>query len=133
MVDTSLSPSNQTYVKRKINTDAFITVSNTSGTFCRVKLAQYDITTDESLLPWQETKNEQYYYVENIQSTKTEIQSSNNIPLASEALATIRIEKSSKKIIVERSYQKLDEMLSYIGGLFGIIVGFLYYLINDYN
>lgn len=38
-----------------------------------------------------------------------------------------------KHILVERKVGKLDDLLSYVGGLFAIIIGFLAIFISSFN
>lgn len=45
----------------------------------------------------------------------------------------IYITMNRKLIIIERSVGKFDEMLSYAGGLFSIIAGFLKFFMFSYN
>ena len=40
---------------------------------------------------------------------------------------------SDEKVIVKREVGKLDDMLSYVGGLFSLIVGFLAFFMMSYN
>lgn len=48
-------------------------------------------------------------------------------------LVTIKIFFTSNRTIINRKLGKLDEMLSYVGGLFAIIIGFFGFFLNSYN
>ena len=48
-------------------------------------------------------------------------------------LINTRISFQPKTTIAERTLGKLDDMLSYAGGLFGIITGFLAFFLQSYN
>lgn len=43
------------------------------------------------------------------------------------------IRKSDTTLEISRSFRKIDDMLSYIGGLFGIIVAALGFILNYYH
>lgn len=45
----------------------------------------------------------------------------------------IQIEKARTIYQVSRVHDKLDEMLSYAGGLFSLLFGFLFFFIGSYN
>lgn len=46
--------------------------------------------------------------------------------------ATVVLRRSSTTIIVDRSFKKVDETLSYIGGLFGFVMIALIFM-NEYT
>ena len=48
-------------------------------------------------------------------------------------LINARISFQPKTTVAERTLGKLDDMLSYAGGLFGIIIGFLTLFLASYN
>lgn len=39
----------------------------------------------------------------------------------------------NKKKIIKRTIGKIDQVISYTGGLFGIIIGVFIFVINSYN
>ena len=45
----------------------------------------------------------------------------------------LEIDKSTKVHKVDRSFGKLDDMLSYVGGLFGLLMSAIVFLFADYN
>lgn len=45
----------------------------------------------------------------------------------------MKLEKSTKKFTVEREYGKIDDMLSYVGGLFGLLFYCIQFVMSSYN
>ena len=45
----------------------------------------------------------------------------------------LKMEKSTRKFSVEREHGKIDDMLSYVGGLFGLIFYCVQFFIGSYN
>jgi hypothetical protein len=41
--------------------------------------------------------------------------------------------KSDQKLYVSRVYRKLDDLFSYLGGLFGILASFFGFVLINYN
>ena len=50
-----------------------------------------------------------------------------------EEFIDVKIVMNQNKVIVEREVGKFDDMLSYAGGLFAIIIGFLAFFMSSYN
>ena len=49
------------------------------------------------------------------------------------SIAWIDIERSINFYRVERSYGKIDDVLSYVGGLFGLLMSVIVFIMSDYN
>lgn len=43
------------------------------------------------------------------------------------------IEKSRKVTSISRLHEKIDTMLSYVGGLFALLFGWIFFFISSYN
>ena len=54
------------------------------------------------------------------------------VPVPNRPLVQLRIMKSSEKTTYTRSFNKVDEYLSYVGGLIGTIIGFMF-IMEKYN
>jgi hypothetical protein len=92
-------------------------------------MEDFTITTDESIIPFATNKVETGGIVtKNCIKNHYEIDPSNPAPLYS----TMMFFKSPISKSIDRSFQKIDEILSYIGGLFGTIAICLF-LVNIYN
>ena len=90
-------------------------------------MSDYSITTDDSITPLQDIKTESGgIIIDNAIKNRYEISADNSV------YCTFFIYKSPLSYEINRSYEKLDEILSYIGGLFGTIVLMLF-IIRIYN
>jgi len=45
----------------------------------------------------------------------------------------LKLEKSTKKLTVDREYGKIDDLLSYVGGLFGLLFYCIQFFLQSYN
>lgn len=78
--------------------------------------SEYSIETDHSIFPWASTSTDDG--VINIEPTNSQVFS----VLNTTTYAKIYLRKSSERLDVSRSFQKLDQTLSYIGGLLGTVI-----------
>ena len=92
--------------------------SVTEGVNANLFMATYTITTDESIYPIEEVKNDTGGVVTNLAQI-------HNYGVMQDEYLKFYLRKSSKDILVERSFKKIDDPLSYIGGLFSAILGVL--------
>ena len=77
-------------------------------------------------MPWEEIKTEKGYYFKEFFETDYESQS--HLPYA---FFTIFFSDQYK--VIHRTVGKIDEVLSYAGGLFSIIISFLGFFLLSYN
>lgn len=89
--------------------------------------ATYNVTTDTSFTPLNEeiTESGIYIHSSNIMTMPT--------PNHSKVLSEGFIVGSSIHKYIGRTYGKLDEILSYVGGLFSIILSFVGFFILSFN
>ena len=83
----------------------------------QVFFGTYEINTDKNFLPYQDITTEQGYYV-------------------SEAITTTMINflmASPISKVIDRKYGKVDEVLSYVGGLYGSVIGFIGICLLSFN
>ena len=81
--------------------------------------------TDKSFLPYEDIEKETgNYFVE----ANTASFDRKNLTI----FVQIEVSMSAKKIYIERSFGKIDDRLSYIGGLFEIVIIFLSFFICSY-
>lgn len=102
-----------------------MTIGYITGSRGFVKMGYYNITTDNSIWPYVDSTTETGHYVESF--------STHTIELFSTHYIKVFIEKSRKIMTVSRAHTKLDNMLSYVGGLFALLFGWLYFFIASYN
>lgn len=58
---------------------------------------------------------------------------SNSVSLSSDIYMSVDIYKSTKELTVTRSVVKVDEMLSYVGGLFGLLFVAISFFLSSFN
>lgn len=90
-------------------------------------LSEYEMSTDQTLWPWNDIKVEKGIIVD-----KNDNEQWNYIPSGS-TISNVYLRKGDNKIYINRSFRKLDDMLSYIGGLFGIIAVVVGVLLTYYS
>jgi hypothetical protein len=87
---------------------------------------QYDVETDETILPWQVYSNDDGVKTDDIAVGQ------NYRMTAGDQYFKFYLRKGAANYQYGRSFQKIDETLSYIGGLFGTLAIFLMFL-NTYS
>lgn len=90
-------------------------------------ISQYEIETDESLWPISDIQITKGIYID--RSAKEEFIHS----VQDGTLARFYVRKSDQKLKIVRSYRKLDDMFSYLGGLFGLLAVAFGFVITHYN
>lgn len=103
--------------------------SANAGEECTLMMEDFTITTDESIIPFTEVKEEKGGIITQ-KCIKNRYTLDPNDPAA--LYSTMTIFKSPNSQTIDRSFQKIDEILSYIGGLFGTIA-ICFFLVNVYN
>jgi hypothetical protein len=86
-------------------------------------MSDYEIVTDDSISPFEKLITETGGIIEN-----GAIKNRYELGEDSMTYATFFIFKSPLSVKIVRGYQKLDDILSYIGGLFGTLVACLFVL-----
>jgi len=98
----------------------------TLGTSCNFFLQTYTINTDNSLLPFEDISSQSGGFTD-APALMTTYQPSQN------EFMRFYIRKSPAEQIYTRSFFKLDDLLSYIGGLFGLIAMIVQMPLSYYN
>lgn len=88
----------------------------------------YEINTDTSFLPWEVQDYKTGHYVTE-SLTNDYVNNNYTLPLFFEAF----VYASPVHKIITRSYGKLDDVLSYVGGLFGIVMSFFSFFLMSFN
>lgn len=99
--------------------------TNTNGVNANLFITSYSVSTDESIYPVQDIQTVTGGIV-------TSLAQMHNYQVQSDEYLKFYLRKSSQDIEVERSFRKVDETLSYIGGLFSAILGILI-MVNFFN
>ncbi len=128
-INPLLNSDSQEYLSYYLEDSNYVIFSATGGEECQLWMEDFTITTDESILPFSEENVETGGIVtKNCIKNHYEISANDTAPLYS----TITFFKSPISRTINRSFQKIDEILSYVGGLFGTIAICLF-LANTYN
>ena len=124
-VNTLISETDVAPTEKTLEKDIHLTFGSFTGTRGRIILGRYDIQTDESIWPFEMTVDEEGHYIEGFYTNTIEIRSNRYVVMF--------IEKSSLVYHVDRSHRKIDDLLSYIGGLFTLVYAILFFLISPFN
>ena len=109
------------YIEDKV----WLTFSEGHSSEAFVELGSYEISTDVSFWPTQQEEFIQGNYLVNynVASFTSELSD----------LVEIQISLAAEEKFIERQYGKIDDRLSYIGGLFEIVIITLSFFLNSYN
>lgn len=86
-----------------------------------VFISDYQITTDESIVPLRQERVEAGAIVTSLGQVIPKQADSNNY-------ASIVLRRASTKLVVSRAFKRVDDTLSYIGGLFGFALLLLLFM-----
>lgn len=95
-----------------------------TGTRGNIKLGDYNITTDESIWPWKNNIEESGHFIEDYKTHTINLFSTHYIKMI--------IEKGETVQRIVRTHGKIDDMLSYVGGLFALLFSFIVFFIGSY-
>ena len=99
--------------------------STSIGVRANAEVADYEIDTDVSLLPFTNTVVETGSYIPKLLEHYS-------VPVSGDIYVAINFQKSPDMATYTRTFQKIDDFLSYVGGLVGIIFGFIF-ILNSYS
>jgi hypothetical protein len=116
----------QNYLTYYLEDSNYIIFSTTGGEEAQIHIQDFTIETDQSILPYSQIKTEKGGMV-----TRNALKNRYTIASA-ESYCTFFFFKSPTSLAITRSFQKIDEVLSYLGGLFGTIAIALF-IVNVYN
>lgn len=126
LLNTQLNPTlSKEYQQYYLEEKNFFPFTTTLAFKANAEIEDYLIQTDQSILPFTETLVEKGVKVTNLFQHST-------IPVLADTYALIHFEKSSTYTSYTRTYQKLDTLLAYVGGLIGTILG-LIFILHSYN
>ncbi len=90
-------------------------------------LGSYEINTDTNFLPFETIETVKGYFVdESIISTYV---NTRHLPLLMDSF----VFASPKNRVVNRRFGKIDDALSYVGGLYGIVISFFAFFMMSFN
>jgi hypothetical protein len=124
-INTLINPGQNEYVSQYLEDMNYYSFSLTFGVNANIYISSYSITTDQSLWPFQDIEYANGGVV---------MQSSEKIDYEVRGKEYLRLclRKSPGDIYIQRTFQGVDDTLSYVGGLFSsILVGMCF--VSFYN
>lgn len=97
------------------------------GEECILYMQDFTINTDHSIMPYSDLRKDHGAFADPF-LYKSKFQITDDFPI----YCTMEIYMSSLSKVIDRSFQKVDSLLSYIGGLVGTVALFLF-LLSTYN
>jgi hypothetical protein len=125
LVDTILTPTSSNPINYVLEKNIFMSFTSTIGTVGYINMAQYTLDTDNNPLPIVNSDELTGSYIESFQT--------NSVSISSTKYVSVGIYKSTKSMSVTRTIGKIDVVLSYVGGLFGLIFTGIAFFIGSYS
>jgi hypothetical protein len=122
-VNPLINPGNTDYLDYYLDDSNFVSFTKLQGSYTMVYLEDYVIETDESLLPLSDIRIDKGLKVPHVSRL-------NSMDVFNGLYVSYYIQKSETKITYIRSFNKIDELFSYVGGLIGTILGFMLFMNN---
>ena len=121
MLNTLINPQEAEYLTYYLEDRNYVQFTTAFTSLINIFVSDYKITTDESIWPIASKKFESGAIISNLGQVVPQ-------PADGVTYASIVLRRSSTAVIVERGFKKIDETLSYIGGLFGFVVILLLFM-----
>jgi hypothetical protein len=99
--------------------------TKTVGTVGYINMAQYTLQTDESYWPTTSYTELTGSYIDSFQT--------NSVSISSTKYVSVNIYKSTKSLTITRTLGKIDSVLSYVGGLFGLLFMGIAFFLASYS
>ena len=96
-----------------------------TGTFGYINIAEATIETDQSLLPFQNIEEQSASFIQDFYT--------NTVSISSTKYVALNFYKSTKSLSISRTIGKIDEVLSYVGGLFSLVFSAILFFIGSYS
>ena len=122
-----LNPGQEDYLTYYLEDSNYVIFSSTGAEEAQILVEDYTINTDESIIPFAATTTETGGVV-----TKNAIKNRYTFGPDYPIYGGFYIFKSPLSQTIERKFEKIDEILSYIGGLFGTVAICLF-IVSVYN
>ena len=103
----------------------YIYFGNKLGSANEIFISDFEVETDHSILPYADKKTERGGFVMLPTTISTQ-------EVGNGWFSRFSFRKATNKHVFVRSFHKFDTVISYIGGLFGAIIGVLF-LMNHYT
>jgi len=113
VLDSAIKAEKKDSISYFINTDANAHITLKFGGALSIQFLTYEVSTDMSILPFEDIQKEKGILIELIHSYQTTIED-----LSTETLGRVMFTITKRKTNIIRQIGKIDEILSYAGGLF---------------
>lgn len=118
-----LNPGDPNFISYYLEDSNYFSFDATTGISANLFYNDYKVTSDNSIMPWTETSD-----VTGAQILSTAVGQIYQIKASKVEYFKFYWRKAANKVQINRTFQKLDQTLSYIGGLFGTIILLLIFL-----
>ncbi len=128
LVDTIVSPSKAKPISSIIEKNVIVTFSQTTGTVGYAYFGDYTVQTDTSILP--------YTAYETLTGTFLDTFTTTTVPISNPGTASLvqfAFYKSTKSLSIVRAFGKVDDFLSYVGGLFSLLFSVIAFFFASYS
>ena len=127
IVNTQLNTESQDYKQFYFDDINGFSFTDTFGTSSRIFIQEDVVETEESIFPFYSSVN-----TDKIINVPQKMDSFSQTPAPGQYVLDVRFNKSPKVTSYTRTFNKVDEYLSYVGGMIGTIIG-LMFLLGKYN
>ena len=128
--NTAFNPQNKDPLVKYVENRYMLRFSSTLGSELTLRIGKYEIVTDVGLTPFVSEEVLTGTYIAGV-SEVSFIRTSNYF--LGEIIASVYITFDPEYTLIERQYGKIDDALSYVGGLFGLVIAFLAFFMMSYN
>ena len=115
-INAVINANDKYHVKYYLEDRNYFSFDMQTGVLANLFFSDWNVISDESILPWKDKKQ-----VEGLKTTETAVDQNFMIDARNDYFK-FYLRKSASNFETVRSYQKIDETFSYIGGLFGTII-----------
>ncbi len=124
-MNTIINPTNKQFLSNYLDDLNYFPFTQSDGVSANFFLSSFEVTTDESIYPFEQFDSAKGGIATGPAQTI-------NYKVRQKDYLKFYIRKSSLSLQVQRSFRKVDDTLSYIGGLFSAIVTVLF-IMKKYN
>lgn len=125
LLNTLINPSSQDYITYYLEDRNFILFTNTYSGILSIFVSDYEITTDESIIPIKQEKVERGGMINSLGQLVP-------FQITDSVYASFVLRRASTTTVVSRAFRRVDDTFSYIGGLFGFVLIVLVFM-NEYT
>jgi hypothetical protein len=126
-LNTGFNTQDEKAIVKYVDDKVWLTFTDKYGTEAFIEIGTFEISTDTSFFPWSTKVEESGNYLAAYNTAQFSRTS------ADDFFIDLQITKSAEHKTITRDYGKIDDRLSYIGGLFEIVIIFLSFFLMSYN